>query len=76
MKDNSKAWRSLVKGVSWESFSFFLTIAITYWYLQSFSVSLKLTSMLFVIKIVCFFVHERIWHQIKLGKTFFEDHNV
>jgi len=57
-----------MKGLSWESFSYFLTILITYWYLHSFSTSVKLTSTLFIIKIIFFYFHERIWHQIKWGK--------
>ena len=68
MKDNSQHRRSLMKGLCWESFSYILTILITYWYLQSFSTSVRLTSILFVVKIVFFFLHERLWHQVTWGK--------
>lgn len=69
MKDGSQARRSLMKGISWETFSFFLTLLVTCWYLQSFSTSVRLTGILFVIKITFFFLHERIWHQVKWGKV-------
>lgn len=68
MKDGSQARRSLMKGISWETFSFFLTLLVTFWYLQSFSTSVRLTGILFVIKIIFFFLHERIWHKVKWGK--------
>jgi adenylylsulfate kinase len=61
--------RSLAKAVCWESFSYFLAMIVTYWYLQSFEISLRLTSILFVIKIVFFFAHERLWHKINWGKV-------
>jgi uncharacterized membrane protein len=69
MKDNSQARRSVAKALCWETFSYFLAMLITYWYLQDFNTSLCLTSILFVIKTVLFFVHERIWHQVKWGKV-------
>ncbi len=68
MRVGSQARRSLAKGISWESFSFFLAMLVTYWYLENFNTSLRLTSILFVIKTTLFFAHERIWHQIKWGK--------
>ena len=68
MKEISRARRSLVKGISWESFACILSMLVTYWYLDNLRDSLCLTSILFVIKIILFFAHERIWHQIKWGK--------
>ncbi len=64
----SRARRSLMKGVSWESFSYVLSMIVTYWYLDNFSESFCLTSILFVIKTILFFVHERLWHRIKWGR--------
>lgn len=68
MKDHSCLWRSFLKALTWETFAYFLTIAVTFWYLQSFSESIELTTLLFVIKILFFFFHERLWHQTKWGK--------
>lgn len=68
MKDRSRARRSLAKGVTWETFAFFLTLVITYIYTHSVKTSCELTSILFVVKIFFFFCHERVWHQIRWGK--------
>jgi uncharacterized membrane protein len=68
MKDPSQARRSFMKGVTWETFSFCLTLLITFLYTHSVKTSCELTSICFVFKIFFFFCHERIWHQIKWGK--------
>jgi len=68
MKDSSRMKRSFMKGISWETFSFFLTMLITYLYTASVKTSIELTSICFSIKIIFFFTHERIWHQIRWGK--------
>jgi uncharacterized membrane protein len=68
MKDASQFRRSLMKAFCWESFSFILAVVITYWYLDSFAISIKLTSLLFVIKIIFYLGHERLWHQVAWGK--------
>lgn len=73
MRDSSRVHRSLMKGISWESFSFVLTVLVTYWYLKSFSTSVHLTAILFVIKIIFFLLHERIWHQVRWGKVCLKD---
>jgi uncharacterized membrane protein len=33
----------------------------------------RLTSYLFVIKIIFFFLHERLWHQVRWGKINFKE---
>jgi uncharacterized membrane protein len=68
MKDPSRIHRSLAKGITWETFSFFLTLFITYLYTQSIKTSFELTSICFFIKIIFFFLHERLWHQVTWGK--------
>ncbi len=68
MKDSSRLGRSFMKGFTWESFSFFLTLIITFIYTGSMKTSIELTSICFLVKIIFFFIHERIWHQVKWGK--------
>lgn len=68
MKDPSRARRSFMKGVTWETFSFFLTLLITFLYTNNMKMSVELTCICFVFKIFFFYCHERIWHQIKWGK--------
>ena len=68
MKDNSCVNRSIAKGFTWESFSFILTLIITYIYTGSVKTSIELTSICFTLKVGFFFLHERIWHQFTWGK--------
>jgi len=65
-----------MKGISWETIAFIITIIITYVYLNSFSESLMLTAILFLIKIVFFIGHERLWHRVTWGKTTARNTNV
>ena len=73
---SSQVRRSVMKGLSWETIAFIITIIITYAYLNSFSESLLLTVILFFIKIVFFIAHERLWHRVKWGKTTSRNTNV
>lgn len=66
--DSSTHARSLMKGLSWESFAFVVTLLIAYIMLGDVRVSLKLTIVAQGIKTVFFYIHERIWHQISWGK--------
>lgn len=61
--------RSLVKGIVWEGFSFIITLIMVYWIYGNFSLSLKFTAILTLIKVILFFVHERVWKNVKWGKT-------
>jgi len=60
--------RSLVKGIVWESFGFIITLAAIYIVYGDIAFSVKFTLGLTVIKMLLFFVHERIWKDIKWGK--------
>ena len=60
--------RSLVKGIVWESFGFVLTLIAVYLVYGDLNFSIKFTLILTVIKVALFFIHERIWKDIKWGK--------
>jgi adenylylsulfate kinase len=60
--------RSLVKGIVWEGFSFIITLVAIYFVYGNLVFSLKFTLALSLVKIVLFFVHERIWKDIRWGK--------
>lgn len=60
--------RSFVKGVVWETVSFFLTLLAAYWYYGNFLSSLKFSLILTFVKIFLFFANERIWKKIRWGK--------
>ncbi len=60
--------RSLVKGVSWEIISFILTLAVVYFVYGNILVSLTSALLLTAIKVIPFFVHERLWKKVRWGK--------
>jgi adenylylsulfate kinase len=60
--------RSLVKGITWEGFSFIITLIAVYLVYNNFMLSLKFSLLLSLIKIILFFVHERAWKNVKWGK--------
>jgi uncharacterized membrane protein len=64
----SNPLRSFIKGVSWETIGFIITLFAIYIIYGNFLVSLKFTAILTVIKVFLFFVHERLWKKIRWGK--------
>ncbi len=68
MKDKSKRRRSLAKALSWESFSFVLTVLIIWALTGDLKFTLELSVICQGAKIFFFFLHERVWHKIKWGK--------
>lgn len=68
MAARSRHWRSFVKGMTWESFSWFLTAGIAYLYLGEVGESTGLATICLGVKIVFFWLHERLWHNIEWGK--------
>lgn len=60
--------RSLVKGIVWEGFSFVITLIAIYFVYGNLAFSLKFTLALTFVKIILFFVHERVWKDVRWGK--------
>jgi uncharacterized membrane protein len=60
--------RSFIKGVCWETISFIITFFAVYAVYGNFLDSLKFSWVLSVIKILLFFLHERVWKKIRWGK--------
>lgn len=60
--------RSLVKGITWEGFSFIITLLAVYSIYGDFHFALKFNIVLTLVKVVFFFAHERVWKEIKWGK--------
>jgi uncharacterized membrane protein len=67
-KTTSSFKRSLLKGISWETISFIITLFAVYLIYGDISFSVKFTGILTIIKIVLFFLHERLWKLLKWGK--------
>jgi len=60
--------RSLVKGIVWEIFSFLLTLVAVFVVYGNFIFSVKFTFGLTLIKVLFFFINERVWKKVKWGK--------
>ena len=56
--------RILLKAISWESFSWLLTLGIAYLYTGSLGESSSLATVCLGLKIVCFYAHELIWERV------------
>lgn len=65
--------RSLVKGIVWEGFSFIITLVAIYIMYGDFAGSLKFTLWFTLVKIILFFVHERLWKEVRWGKYYGEN---
>lgn len=68
IKDNSTHWRSLLKATSWETVSWLLTTGVIWWWTGSVQESTTLATVLLGVKVVFLYAHERLWHQIPVGK--------
>ena len=60
--------RSFFKGMVWEAVSFIIVIIAVYLVYGNLTMSIVFSIVLTIIKIPLFFIHERIWKKIKLGK--------
>jgi adenylylsulfate kinase len=60
--------RSLIKGIVWEFFSFVITLVAVYLIYGDLAFSVKFSLGLSFVKVILFFVHERIWKDIHWGK--------
>jgi len=60
--------RSLIKGIVWEFISFIITLIAVYLIYGNIKFSIVFSLVLSVIKMIFFFIHERIWKKIMWGK--------
>jgi uncharacterized membrane protein len=67
--DPSTPKRSFVKAVSWETFSNLACFGLAYATFGNLSGCAVFTAVCFVVKLILFYYHERIWHQIPFGKN-------
>jgi uncharacterized membrane protein len=66
--DPSARGRSFAKGFSWETFSNLVCFGMAYMMFGNLGGCAIFTLICFVVKLVLFYYHERIWHQIDWGK--------
>ncbi len=67
--DHNTPKRVLVKATSWEIFSTSLTAIISYPFTDNICSSIELALWCLIIKIVFYYYHDRLWHQISWGKV-------
>ena len=68
MKDSSTPLRSFVKAISWETFSTLATFGLAWLMFGQIRTCIAFASISYVMKLVLFFLHERVWHQYRWGK--------
>ena len=64
-----KAYRSVVKTISWRTLGTVDTIAISYFITGSFAMAASIGSIEVVTKMILYYLHERGWNRIQLGKV-------
>lgn len=62
-------WRSLVKSISWRITGTMDTLVLSWIITGEFKFAISIASAEVITKIILFYLHERIWNKIKLGKV-------
>lgn len=68
--------RSILKTLSWRSFSFVLTITIIYAYTKNIKQSVGVGAGIDIIKMILYYFHERIWNKVKFGRIKSQDYQI
>ncbi len=66
--DPSARGRAFVKGLSFEIVSNLVGLELAYLVFGNFGGCAIFTLVCFVVKLILFYYHERIWHQIPFGR--------
>jgi uncharacterized membrane protein len=59
---------SLIKGITWRFLGSLDTMLIALIFTGNLKMGLKIASTEFVTKVILYYIHERVWTRIKLGK--------
>ena len=60
--------RSIIKAISWRVIAELVTISLVYIFFHRFDLALALGGLEIVIKMIVYFIHERIWDRVKFGR--------
>lgn len=71
-----KAYRSVVKTVSWRALGTLDTIVISYFITGNLAMAASIGSIEVVTKMVLYYFHERAWNKINLGRTKEPDYQI
>ncbi|MEN8152865.1 MAG: DUF2061 domain-containing protein [Acidobacteriota bacterium] len=61
--------RSLMKAISWRVIATCITISIAYLFTKRLDVALEIGGLDMFIKLFAYFLHERFWGKVKVGKV-------
>lgn len=65
---NEKPYRSIIKAISWRVMATIDTIIVSYLISRKFAIAFSIGFVELFTKIGLYYLHERIWNKIKLGK--------
>ena len=71
-----KAYRSIVKTISWRTLGTIDTIVISYFITSDLTMAASIGSIEVVTKMVLYYFHERGWNKIQLGKVQSPDYHI
>ena len=71
-----KAYRSVVKTVSWRTVGTIDTIVISYFITGNLAMAASIGSIEVVTKMILYYFHERAWNKIPLGKEKAPDYQI
>lgn len=66
---NEKPYRSIIKAISWRLVGTFDTILISFLIIGNLKFAVSIGGVELFTKMFLYFVHERVWNKIKLGKV-------
>jgi uncharacterized membrane protein len=67
--DLSAPKRSITKAVTWETFSTLATFGVAWVMFGEMGTCITFAAITFVMKLILFYFHERLWHQVHWGKV-------
>jgi len=68
--------RSILKGISWRVGGTFVTIMVAWLLTGNISIAAKIGVIETVLKVGAFYVHERIWNRVNIGKRKTPDYQI
>lgn len=68
--------RSVAKSITWRIFSFILTIIIIFAYTRNIGQAIGVGAGIDIIKMVLYYMHERLWNKIKFGRHKVDDYQI
>ena len=71
-----KAYRSIVKTISWRTVGTIDTIVISYFITGNLAMAASIGSIEVVTKMILYYFHERAWNKIQLGKVQSPDYHI